>query len=128
MDIKPDFLNWGCWKTAKADEITVIAQRSSLLMSQAWFQGRVGTPQMNRICADFLPAQNQALVCQRGGGKLRGALPSRHRARRRLGPFSKNLRASAKICGPRHELLGRTETFRLPLDQQVHESFNKGIS
>ena len=42
MDIKPDFPNWGCWKTVKANEINVIAQRSSLLMSQAWFWGRVG--------------------------------------------------------------------------------------
>ena len=42
MDIKPDFLNRGCWKTVKAAEINVIAQRSSLLMSQAWFRGRVG--------------------------------------------------------------------------------------
>jgi len=37
MNISPSFSKRGCWKTVKANEINVIAQRSSLLMSQAWF-------------------------------------------------------------------------------------------
>ena len=66
----PDFLNWGCWKTAKAHEIKVIAQRSSLLMSQAWFRGRVGTPQINRICADFSRLKTRLLYANEEAAKF----------------------------------------------------------